>query len=361
MASITGINTNMGLRLNPAATAWGTAGTFGANEKTICNVTYNDQAPILAQSGLGSGKLFGSGAAKGTATYQLTLDFVGGQSEEATPAGYRNGFDYVCAQFLGASSVSAELTAGQGDYRHTLTYSTGLNGNFCTFSVQETSTLVAEMASVAFDSLAITASAPTSYLSATATGIANAIESASPTNSYASVTALTLADSEVIVVQDDDDFWINAESGGSLSSSDKLNITEYSLSLTKPQSQKNEIKGSSGSGSPTLDAQYTGDLTLTFKELPDHTVINHWLNETYLKCSFNIEGAQIGSGNNRSMKIYIPRMKLLNRPSYSPSTAGTNPYTATFRIFAASANPTGMSSTLPYIELVNTKNNNYIQ
>lgn len=359
MASINGINTNMALKLNAAATAWGTAGAFGGTDKIIALANYPDNAPILAKSGVSSGKQFGSGADKGTPTFNLNLQFVGGQTEEATPPGFQNGFDRCLAQFFGASAAPAEQTASQGDYMHRLTFATATNPSYCTFAIQETSTEVAEMASVAFQTLTIDASNPTSYLSATFDGIASGIESDAPTNSFATIGSQTTPDEEAVVVAPDDDFWLDTQASVALASGDQVNIQGYVLTLNKPQSQKNEIKGSSGSGSPTLDSQYTGELTLSFKELPDHTIVEYWESETYLKCLLNLEGTQIASGVNRSLKFYIPRMKILTRPTYSVTSAGTNIYTATFRLFAASSAPTGMNSTMPYAEVINTRTTVY--
>jgi hypothetical protein len=47
-------------------------------------------------------------------------------------------------------------------------------------------------------------------------------------------------------------------------------------------------------------------------------------------------------------------MVLIQKPEISLANDGANPVTLTFKLIKAATNPTGMSSTYPYIEVVNT-------
>jgi hypothetical protein len=93
---------------------------------------------------------------------------------------------------------------------------------------------------------------------------------------------------------------------------------------------------------------------MPIKDHVDHTWETIWNAETTQKAKLSFSGTQIGSGSNKSITIYIPMMKLIDGVQYSPTQEGFNPQTMKWNFYKASSNPTGMSSTYPYLEIINT-------
>lgn len=351
MAYLSGINTKAALKLNPAATAWGTAGAVGAGDLCAATYTPNNSVQELMSSPIGSGRQMATDAEAGQIDYGFTL------AGEAT---YQSGLDRVLAQFFGTSGAPTEVTGGQGDYRHRMTLNSTWNANRCTYAIQSSSAAVHEYPSAVFNSLTISSTSPKTFLNFSASALADTVLFSGTTNNWAAIDACTITDSEYIKVAASDNFWINAQGGGALSSGDILGITDYQIVLNKPQSTPKEIDGTSAVSAPVVDGMIDGTLTVTVRGSTDNTYMTAWSAGTEYKCLFKVIGTTISAGTPKSLTVYCPRMKLIEMPGYSVTDPGTNPLTLVFKLMAASANPTGMNSTLPYIELVNTKSGAYI-
>lgn len=326
------------------ATTYGTAVSGGAGNKLVAEITPNFNVDILAPRMIGSGKNMIDTATRGN--FKPTLDLV-------MDGRYRDCMAFILAQFMGTSGAPVEQTGGQQDYKHTITFNTTLNAKYGTLAYDTGTATLIEFPSVAASDISFTLEDAPGIIEFGASMLANTAVITGAVNTNASMLAATLVDSEVIAYAFEDTFRMNAASGGSLSGSDQYNITSYQLSLSRPQEMIGEIKSTTGNGEPIESGLFEGTLTLGVKSLEDHAKFTEWAAETPQKCSLNIQGTQIGSGVNKALTINIPRMLLVQEPSYNLTSEGINPLTLTYRILQASANPTGMSSTWPYFELIN--------
>ncbi len=341
MASISGMQTNAIVKV---ASTFGTAVSGGAGNKFKGEITPNFNVDTLTPRQIGSGVHMIQTATRGNYKPSLSL---------AMDGGYRNTMDYILAQFFGTSGTPSEQTASQADYKHTLTFNTTINAKYLTMAYESSSATVIEYPSCATRSVSFNVSDAPGILEFGAELIAHNAVLSSTTNTNASMASATATDVEVIAFNFDDTFRINTSSGGSLSGSDQYNITGYNLTLTRPQDFTGEIKAAAGNGAPIPTGLFEGTLQVTVKELADHTYFTYWQNETPLKCRLDIQGTQIGSGVNKAVTIYIPKMILVQEPQYALTSDGVNALTLNFQIVAATSNPTGMSSTYPYVEIIN--------
>lgn len=342
MASITGAGTNAIAKIAPT---YGTAVSGGAGNKLAAEITPSFNVEELTPKVIGTGTSMPKTATRGN--FKPTINL-------AMDAGYRNCMDNLIAQFMGTAGAPTEQTASQADYKHTITFNTSLNAKYVTIAYESSSATVIEYPTCAVRSITLAAQDAPGIMSFSAEAIANNAVITGTTNSNASLASATATDTEVVAFAFDDTFRMNASSGGSLSGSDQKNILSYSLTLTRPQEIQGEIKGSSGNGAPIATGiPLDGTLTITLKELADHADFTIWSAETPQKCRFDVQGTQIGTGVNKAVTIYIPKMMLVTEPQYSLTSTGVNTVTLTYKIVQATANPTGMSSTLPYFEIIN--------
>lgn len=341
MASLTGIGTNAIYKI---ASTWGTAVSGGAGNKLRAEITPNFNVEELLFRQVGSGLYMKDSATRGNLKPTIGISMDGG---------YRNCMDNIIAQLMGTAGAPTEQTGGQADYKHTITFNTSLNAKYGTLAYDSSSATVHEYATTATRSFTISGDDAPGVLDFQAELLANNIAITGATNTNGSMASATITDTEMVAFGFDDYFRINTSSGASLSSGDNLAITSFSLNLVREQDIKGEIKGSAGNGSPVAGAGLTGTLSITLKELTDHTYYTIWNAETTQKCTLNIQGSQIGSGTNKTFAFYIPKMQLIKEPQYALTSEGTNPVTLEFKILKAASNPSGMSSTYPYFEITN--------
>lgn len=329
------------------ASTWGTAVAASTGDKLQdVNISYALNETILKRRGVGSGKAFQYGATRGAELPSVTI---------TGDLGVQNRFDFMLAQLMGTASVGSEITASQGDYKHTITWNSTPNSKLATIAWENSTGTTVELPSVAFTQMIIRSTSIPGYLEYQAQGIANKIEYSSAVNTNAVLQAATLADSELLLANFDDDFWINTQAGSTLSSSNILAGTKFELTINRPQACPQEFKGSAGLGSPDQQEEGNAMLKLDLSGLDDHTYIAYHIAETGLKGKFIFEGNAIGSGSNKTLMIYIPRMQLLAHPQNDVAGKGVNPAVYTFECAVADSNPSGMSSTMPYFEIINTK------
>ena len=337
-----GLDTLAGVKI---ATTWGTPVACGATNKLVAEISDSANESELVARQLGSGNVMATSATKANIqpTVSLTMDL-----------GFRNNADVILAQFLGTAAAPTQQTAGQGDYLHSLQFNTALNAKYLTIARESSTSTVIEYPSCATRSVTIRTTQIPGYMEMSAELVANTIALSSATNTNATLATTTLTDSTIATASFADDFWIAAQSGGALSSGNQLNITSYELTLTRPQVLPNEIKGSAGNGAPVVDGQFEGTLSVTLAQNANHTWLSAWNTETVYKSRLQVESTQIGTGLNRQYNMYLPGMILIQKPEINLANDGANPVTLTFKLLKAASNPTGMSSTYPYIEVINT-------
>jgi hypothetical protein len=351
MARITGAQTRAIYKNGVAATAYGTAVAGSTGDRIRAQFTPSLSSQELTKNPIGGGLTMQDNIIAGrlTPTVSLSMDL-----------GYRNGADQICAQFFGTSSAPAEQTGSQADYLHRLTMNSTANAIFGTLAYEVLSDKVAEYPSCAVKSITTQFGGTHEIVKFSAELLANDINFTSVTNTNASIASATEADTECVVVKYEDAFWINASSGDALDSGDQFNIVSYQRTITRPQDFSGQVKGSAGNPKPLVDEIATGTLVVTLEALEDITMFTGWSAGTFYKCLLNIEGTQIGSGDNKTWNEYTPYMKLVQAPKYDVTDSGFNTVTLNFIIMQGASSPTGMSSALPYVEITNGRTANYI-
>jgi hypothetical protein len=333
------------------ATAYGTAVAGGTGDRIRAQITPNYQVQELVKNMIGSGKTMQDDIIAGRITPVVSLQM---------DAGYRNGADQLAAQFFSAATAPAEQTASQSDYMHRFTLNPVENAIFGTFAYELTTAAVAELPSCAVRTFETSFSATDELVQLSCELLGNDLILNSSTNTNATIASATEADGDCVVVKLADDFWINAESGGALSSGDQYTIMSYTRSLARPQEHMGNVKGSAGNSKPLAGEMATGTIAVTLEALDDITKFSSWKAGDFFKCLLQIEGSQIGTGDNKTWAEYTPRMKLVQAPVYNITSSGYNSVSMTFVIMEAAANPTGMASTLPYLEITNGRSAAYI-
>jgi hypothetical protein len=345
MPSISGAQTKAGVKV---ATTWGTAVACGAGNSFAGEISPAFNASEINARQIGSGAYMLTNVTRGSVipTVSLTADL-----------GYRNNCDVILAQFMGTAAAPTEVTTGQADYKHTVTFNTTLNAKYLTFAFESSSTTTMEFPTCAVQTIGIATTSVPGYIDFTAELLAGAVELSSSTNTNASLANCTFTEGnpELVAVDLVDKFRTNTQSGGAVGAGDQYNITGFNLSLNRPQEIMPEIKGSAGNPAPLASDLFDGTLSLDVKELADHAYYTIWSAETARKALIEIEGTQIGTGTNKRFSVYLPRMLLVTEPQYALTDQGTNALSMEFRLLKAATTPTGMSgSTYPYFEIVNT-------
>lgn len=345
MAGIRGADTNIGIKVG---STHGTAVACGTGDKLVLGtdggLSWDFATEIIEHGGVGSGLSMKKNAyAVGEKPTVSLSSFT---------CGYNNNFAEMLALFMGVSGAPTEQTSGEGDYLHTITYSPSVK-KFATIAAELTSSGTIEFPSAYPTSVTISTGNPNNSLKADFEFVADQKKLNSSTNTNATLANTTVTSESLIIHNQGDSFRINAQAGGALSSGDLLNITSLTLTLTDAKEITAEFKGSNINGVPDRTELLTGQLTVTFKELADLTYFTAYDAGTEYKADFDIQGSQIGSGDNETFKILLPRLKIVNQPEYAIEEAGTNDLTVVFDCLVASANPTGMGSKYPYFEVIN--------
>lgn len=340
MASITGAQTLVGLDV---------AGTFATPDAVtqllpVMNFNQSDNNSVLQSDEIGLAKVFQTDKDLGdiNPTLSWSQHISCGTTVWAKPF----------AVFAGTSGAPSEVTGGQLDYRHRITFNSTLNAKWVTFAILDSSGTTLEWPSVAIDSLTLNY-APLQYLTADFTAQANIRNLSSATNTTAVIGALTAPAVDHLVVAQSDFFALNAQAGGALSSSDKLtNVKSVTVSYSKPQESPRLIKGSAGNGQTRSTGLYNCTVTVVLDALEDHTYYTAAAAGTEYKALIAVEGSQIGTGANRGLTTYFPRLKLIQDPAYNLASTGQNDHVLVFDALAAASNPTGMNDINPYFEFI---------
>lgn len=348
---LTGTQTKAIYKLGKQNTAFGTALAAGAGDRIRGAISTNYQAQELTKNPLGSGLTMQDDIIKGRITPVISLSM---------DVGFRNGADRLAAQFFSTSAAPAEQNAGEGDYLHSFTMNSTANNIYGTFAYELTSAKVAELPSCACRSFQTSFGGTNEILQAQVELLGNDLELATSVNTNAVISASTNIDSECVIVKLEDQFWLNAESDGALDSGDQYDITSYTRVLSRPQEFSGQVKGSAGNPAPLAGEIISGTLSVVIEALDDISKFDSWNAGDTFKCALIVEGSQIGAGDNKTWAEYTPRIKLVQAPKYNITDAGYNSVMLDFVILQATTAPTGMASTLPYLQITNEQTTNYI-
>lgn len=350
MAAITGGDLKAGFGGQDASPTFGTAELLAAGDGFCFNSLVHSTNPTeLSAAPLGCGFQMLKEATQGALSPAQTV--------ETNPT-YQDAMIAAIATFFGTAAAPVEQTATEGDYLHQFLYNATLA--FGTLAFESSTTTVIEWPSAYASTLRIAASEIPNYLALGVDFVSGDRELSSATNTNGTMASVTISDDEQIIVNHDSDFQINLQSGGALSGSDQLDIVSYELTLSRPKRYVREITGSLGLSAPVADGLMEGELTVVLNELADHTYFTASEADTVYKALFEIEGTQIGAGLNKTFRVNLPGMQLVQDPNYDISDAGLNPHTLTFKLLEADTAPTGLTDTKPYIDVINERSTAYI-
>lgn len=273
------------------------------------------------------------------------------------------GLTRVLAGFFGAStSVPAENNVGEGDYFHRITHS-GSADKFYTLAVKDSSATSLEWASCYPVSLSIESGATPGYLTYTANFIANNRNNTPSVNTVANLASATVAgttkvihNSQALDNESENYVWLNLQSDGALDSGDAICPSTISISFEKPREL---IRCFGGSEIRRSDIGF-GTVTMEFPKHADHTWLNGAKAGTVYKALWNLQGSQIEAGDDYSITFNFPELVIVEDPTPQFTEAGINSVTVVFQALSASASPTGMSSTEPYVDVVTTTSTTFL-
>lgn len=232
-----------------------------------------------------------------------------------------------------------------------------------THAYQFTGGSIMEAASCAVTKLVASYENPPNYGRISLELLANDIIQEGTTNSYSAMQSLTVADSERVVGYPDDEFLINFQSAGALSSpTNRLAIKSFVATYEKPQEHTREFKGSLGNSEPVPngDPPFMCTLAITLSGLDASTYFQRARENAEFKAQFSLTGSLIAGGVYKKIVRQFPRLKLVKDPVYSVSSAGINEVTLEFKALVASSVPSGMLSTYPATLITNTRSAGYL-
>lgn len=266
-------------------------------------------------------------------------------------------FSRILAGFLGASTASpAEQNVGEGDYFHRITHS-GTADKFYTLAVKDSSATSLEWASCYPVSVSIQSGNTPGYLTYTANFLANGRNNTPSVNTVANLASATVAgntkiihNSQALDNQAENYVWLNAQGGDALDSGDAICPATITIEFNKPRELIRCFGGSEIRRSALADCT----VTMEFPKHEDHTWLESARLGTVYKGLWNLQGAQIASGDDYQLTFFFPELTIIEDPTPQFSDAGINSVTVVFRAGYADSNPTGMDSTTPYVELVTT-------
>lgn len=347
MASISTLEAKIAIGMGAA---WGTARDLTtANVGRILNVTSWDDTAAFGQfdpPDTGFDNFF-----TGSTNLELKVSVSGGGSFT-----FDGPWIQVLAAFMGAATASpAETTAGQGDYPHVLDMTSSLIGRFITASRLIEDDYALESPSIKITSFKI-GSSVNGVGTWSFTGLADRQipTTSTPTNTAAEIVALAVSTYNPQALGGANHYFrMNNQTAGALSNANDLPIMEWNLDLTRPFQERYELRGvnSKFTQEPFQAGQNVGQLSFKLSKIDDSVVdiMPDYFAGTEKKAELFIDGSQIGTGVNRSMKVQFPRLYPLPPSGLNiPSGNSLMQPTLNYRVLAAAAAPTGMTGVTKY-------------
>lgn len=254
------------------------------------------------------------------------------------------------ALFAGASSSPAEQTSGQGDYLHNLDISPDANKFFsCAWEVE--SDTVHENPSVVLSSFGFNfqENEPITW---TAQGMADQKKMSGAATNNAQLNALADAQAEELAMFNGTNAYLRIadySTGTALDSGDNLALATASIQLAIPRTRYYGVRGANTRSSyrPYQSGLLSGTFTVMLAE-QDDSVLDLYAkfnSGTVLMAELFVDGAQIGSGVNTSLKFQLPSLTPINDNGSDGigGQASLSQPQMTFAMNQAPAAPSGMS------------------
>lgn len=348
MTSKTGASTTI---IATKATTFGTAvaGTTGAKME-VESLNHTQNSEVLQASPIGSGLDMQNDAQTGAQSPSIDITKI---------AGYDDAGVFLAALFFGGNSV---MNMGNGAYYQSITYNATRNQYGATVAFQGHSLGVFEYPWCTPTALNVIADTPPDYVRHTINLLGNDRVISGTVNSAGGIVNATLANSKRVIVKPEDKFMINAQAGAALSGSDSVAVKSVNIQYNHDAEHVQEIKNAAGNGQvvSTGNPPFNCTVTVEFRNLNDFTYFTAQDAGTEYKAAFEVTGDLIGGAQYYTHYYAFPRLKILADPEYNLTTPAENPSTVTFQALAASSNPTGMISTLPFLLVKNTKATTYL-
>jgi hypothetical protein len=346
MPAITGANAKMAMKV---ATTYGTAVSCGASDQ-LSGVTLdaNENATAIMVPVIGSGDQMLNTAERGNFSPSATI---------SGPVAYNSPTNVAVAQMFGGAS----LTNMGSFFTHSITWNDTANQRFLTLAWQAHS---ATTASVEFPSAVCrratyTFPRPNDYMGLEVELLGDQYRITGNTNTYATLNNVTEAAAARVVWQVSDEFLINVQSSGALTTgTDRRELASATLEYSRPQEHEYEAKGTAGNGIPVATGEYpfVVTLTCTFRTLDDFTYFTAHQAGTEYKASLT----ESLSGSNFKYIHNLPRLKILESPQSGLLEGGNNSLTVVFQGLVAPTIPTGMISRYPYLLISNSRSSSFL-
>lgn len=280
---------------------------------------------------------------------------------------YNQPWTALFASVMGTEgNASSEITASQGDYSHTIDLSDSISNSSMiawtlAFTTEESvGAKLIELPSVKFFSASISQDV-NAQGTVTFQGFFDKVVTSGWTTSYANLTGLSGTTPYEIAILGGTNHYLrmNASSGGSLSGSNDIPIQNYTITLNRPLSTRYALRAANSSYTyePLDLGLIDGQVSFRLLEINASTLdhLANWSAATDQKAELFIDGTQIGSGVNRSIKIQLPALEpspgLPAGYDIPNNNSFQNPIAA-FTMKKRSAAPTGMSGVTDYIRAI---------
>lgn len=250
------------------------------------------------------------------------------------------------------TSVPAETTGGQGDYAHNIDLASKLDSRYLCAAQLIEDDYVAEYPSIKMVSGRLEGG-PNRPGTFTGSGIASRIlfTPDTPTNTHTEVAALTDPTYNPATLGGTNHYLrINAQAGGSLSSTNDIPILSWFIDIQRPMSPRHALRGANTAY--TKEPLQKGPTVVGFGFQLDEatdTVLDGlaaWKAGTEYKAELFMDGLVIGTTVNRSIKFQFPRLKpVVGLPDgYGVNGATGDRFpTLTYKALKPTAAPTGMT------------------
>lgn len=259
---------------------------------------------------------------------------------------------HLVAAMYGASTDSpAENNAGQADYLHNMDL-TSATGKFVSLAgiLESDQSIEAESAQPTSLTLSGSQNDPLRYsISGVVSKVVTSYE-ATPENTKAEIAGMTYPASPDLAFCNGTNLYvrINAQSGGGLSSSNDIKVESFTFTISRTP-QLDYVFDGADTGVvqlpkyPSPFSEYSLSITLDRLDDAYYDVLTAFQTNVQYKAEIFVDGAQIGSGDNASIKIQIPWMQCVSAPNIASANATQMKPTITFMCGEAASAPTGMS------------------
>lgn len=277
----------------------------------------------------------------------------GRETLDVSPAGqasFGENWLKLYALFAGVSTAApAEVNVGEGDYLHNIDIG-GDSDLFFTVAYEGEDDTVHEVPSATLGSFGFNfqENEPVTW---TTSGMGNTkvLTGAATTNAQLNALADAMSDEMALLNGANAYVRIGSYSGSALSASDDVTLASASISLTRPRTRYYGLRGASSRDTyqPYQSGLLSGQFQVTLAHMDDAEIdlFSTYKAGTIMMAELFVDGAQIGTGANTSLKFQLPYLTPINdngSDGISGQATLAQP-SLTFEMGVAPSAPTGMT------------------